>query len=558
MVIRNGIAGAPGEVDVCIVGAGPAGLAAALTCEALGRSVLLLEGGGRRPKRAAGSALDAIVEPSRHVALHVGTRSGLGGASWAWGGLCVPMGRTDMTGRPGIGIPGWPIPYAELMRWTGPAARFLGFVDLDLASAEPENSDAVMHSGSVGFIPRQPNMARRYEGHVRASRRIHCCLGVRVTGLRLSDDGRRAIGLTLAPSGQAKEAPGGRTDAPAQDLPRASAYILACGGIETTRLLLATRRRRPALFGGPDGPLGRFYMGHVAGHLATAVFRDVAGASPFLIRAVPGRGFRQRRFTIAPDAQHRHGLLNVAFTLRLPPYSDARHESGALSLIHLASHGPLGGRLRRSLKFQAAFPEEGGAGSRGHVGNLLRHPVSTVAGATGILNPRRRHVPPLFPVPGNRYTLRYHGEHAPDPDSRITLRGDAGGDGPCALNIDLRYAARDADSIVKAHDLLGAQLRDAGIARLEYRLPPEEREEDVLAQAKDGYHQIGTTRMGADPATSVVNAECRVHGMANVFVASSSTFPTSGACNPTFTIVCLAIRLAHHVSGLLRSMASPP
>ncbi len=63
----------------------------------------------------------------------------------------------------------------------------------------------------------------------------------------------------------------------------------------------------------------------------------------------------------------------------------------------------------------------------------------------------------------------------------------------------------------------------------------------------DMKHPSGTTRMSASPRTGVVDANCRVHGVENLYIAGSSVFPTVGHANPTLTIVALAARLAHHL-----------
>jgi choline dehydrogenase-like flavoprotein len=62
------------------------------------------------------------------------------------------------------------------------------------------------------------------------------------------------------------------------------------------------------------------------------------------------------------------------------------------------------------------------------------------------------------------------------------------------------------------------------------------------------HHHMGTTRMADSPRNGVVNKNCRVHGVENLYVAGSSVFPTSGFVNPTLTIVALALRLADHLS----------
>jgi choline dehydrogenase-like flavoprotein len=86
------------------------------------------------------------------------------------------------------------------------------------------------------------------------------------------------------------------------------------------------------------------------------------------------------------------------------------------------------------------------------------------------------------------------------------------------------------------------------LGHLEYRDPPEARIAHILQQATDGYHQIGTTRMGLTPEHGVVDVTCRVHGVENLYVSSSSVFPSSGQANPTFATVALALRLAAHIA----------
>ena len=149
------------------------------------------------------------------------------------------------------------------------------------------------------------------------------------------------------------------------------------------------------------------------------------------------------------------------------------------------------------------------------------------------------------------YALQYHAESEPKPESRVTLGDESDRFGLPHLKINLLFGDNDARSVVRAHGVLDRALRSAGKAHLEYLDPPEKRTKRVLDQAKDGYHQLGTTRMGSDPKESVVDEDCRVHGVGNLFVASSSVFPTGGHANPTFLAAALALRLAKHLAGLV-------
>jgi choline dehydrogenase-like flavoprotein len=125
------------------------------------------------------------------------------------------------------------------------------------------------------------------------------------------------------------------------------------------------------------------------------------------------------------------------------------------------------------------------------------------------------------------------------------------------LRIDLRFSDLDADSVVASHQIIDRELRRTGIGRLEYLYPDEERRAQVLAQATDGFHQIGTARMSSDPASGIVDRDCRVHGTPNLFVASSAVFPTSSQANPTLLIAAFSARLAAYLAGNVRGLAEP-
>ena len=119
--------------------------------------------------------------------------------------------------------------------------------------------------------------------------------------------------------------------------------------------------------------------------------------------------------------------------------------------------------------------------------------------------------------------------------------------GQPSLAIDLRFDKADAASIVKTHELMAQRLQASGVGRLEYMMPEEARASAVLAQASDGFHQIGTARMSTSQHDGVVDMNARAHGLANLFLAGSAIFPSSGQANPTLTAVALAARLAAHL-----------
>jgi choline dehydrogenase-like flavoprotein len=189
-----------------------------------------------------------------------------------------------------------------------------------------------------------------------------------------------------------------------------------------------------------------------------------------------------------------------------------------------------------------------------HVRNMLRHPLDTGRFVVGFGSrrflTRGRRAPGFFVFNRkNRYPFQYHAEHLPNRASRVTLTDEVDRLGMPKLAIDLRFTSADVDGVVRAHRHWDEYLRSTGVGRLDYADP------DVAATVErrlgGGFHQVGTTRMSEAPEDGVVDGDLRVHSVENVYVASSSTFVTSGQANSTFMIVAFAVRLADRLAGLV-------
>lgn len=528
------------EFDVCIVGAGLAGIAVALACETKGLTTLLVEAGGRRPSTWPRTTVEAeIVEPHRHAPLDVATRQAFGGTSWAWGGGCVPLDAIDFEQRPYVSGSGWPLSYKDVGRWHGHAAAYLDCGDPAFSSQAPgwEGLPDVSVD-RLQRLARRARIVRDYANVIRKSGRLWVSLHKDVKGLELDATGEQVVGLRI----------GSSTRGP---VPRARAYVLACGGLRTTRLLLDLQTRWPGHFGGKDSALGCFYMGHVVGEIATVVFKAPKQAAQFLFRPDAQGIFSLRHFRINDNRQRADGVLNTVFALRSPPIADQRHESGALSLALLASRLPGVRAALRSERLHTSSSEPQAICVARHVRNVLADPHLSARELARLVYFRFGRRPGVPVIPENRsgrYGLRYHAEQVPSASSRVRLAANTNSAGERHLSVDFKFTDQDTRSVLLAHEILDRSLRQSGKGHLEYWHPPEERLEAIRAMASDGYHQIGTTRMGESPRQSVVDPSCRVHGLKNLFIASSSVFPTSGNANPTFTVAALAIRLAHHLA----------
>ena len=302
--------------------------------------------------------------------------------------------------------------------------------------------------------------------------------------------------------------------------------------------------------------LGRFYMGHASGKIADIVLAapDTASAHDFFLDEGV---YARRRFTLAADVQQRERLLNIAFWLDNPPFHNAAHRSGILSLVWMALAIPPIGRQLLPEAIRAIHVGPAPHGWRDHLLNVVRSPLATLQNLTTIVRDRFLAKPrrPGFLIRSaeGRYALHFLAEQAPNGNSRVSLSDTRDALGLPFLAIDIRFSEADARSVVRAHEILDRSLRESGYGRLDYHVPAQERVASVLRQAKDGFHQIGTTRMGVSAEDSVVDADCRVHGIENLYVASSSVFVSSSHANPTFSAVALALRLAAHLSENARA-----
>lgn len=257
---------------------------------------------------------------------------------------------------------------------------------------------------------------------------------------------------------------------------------------------------------------------------------------------------------LTTNAQTANRVLNTSFWPDNPPFYDPNHHSGVLSSVFLALAFPPTGRYLLPEAIRLAHTGPRPYQLAAHLRNaILGAPRGTVD-MVRILRDRflRKPRKPGFLVPnrGGKYALHYHAEQVPSPSSRIRLTGDTDAFGVRRANIDLRYTDQDIDSVVESHRLLDQALRANGIGRLEYWDSPQKLREHIWETASDGFHQVGSARMGEDPAQSVVDPDLKVHGLSNLYVASSAVFPSTGQANSTLLAVAFAMRLAHRLAGL--------
>jgi choline dehydrogenase-like flavoprotein len=528
---------------ICVIGSGPAGLAVATNLVAKGIQVLLLESGGSRANaKVQALALGNIIDPSRHDDMSIATSRRLGGASNLWGGRSMPYDPVDFVKRDWVGA-GWPIEYSELMRWfpaavqaTRGGAAVYDATPLQLFQAD-SSFDADKIERGVNTQQAQVIHADVISDHPLLDVRTHAT----VTDIEFAENGRvNGIQIVHSLSGEKVRL-------------QVDTLVVAAGGLETARLLLASRKNAPDRFGGSEGPLGRYYMGHLIGEIADIVFAEERFVDAFDFKVDQHGSYTRRRIMPSLGTQIEHRLLNSCFWPVVPPIADPRHKNAILSSVYLAlAFRPLGNLLVAEAIRTRHVPESGSS-MLPHVINLITGIPSSLAFIAAFL--RRRYgadtrIPGFFVRnKSRRYGWSYHAEQAPNRNSRVWLSSKTDRLGLAQLNIDLRFDKNDAESVVRTHDLLEGWLGRTGLGALEYRMAREDRVDGVLELAAHGTHQIGVARMGTDRHNGVVDANLRTFDSPNLYLASAAVLPTSGQANPTVSTVALSLRLADHLAA---------
>lgn len=527
--------------NICVVGSGPVGLVTALELARLGQSVTLIESGLVKRDPHAQRLSDADrADTRRNSDMTLAVQRRFGGTSNLWGAGCVPLDPIDFAARPITPDAPWPITYDEFAAHLKTACRYANCGETFRQSVQ--NLEAVDNQFTAVNLMRYAHPAsfgRAYRGVVGRSPLIVACLGATVTELIFDhDDGVAAIRVA------------GRDGS--KSLLKAKVFVLACGGVETTRLLLAAQAEAPARFGGESGPLGRYYMGHLSGDIA-----DIRLAHPGLDKALdffraPDGAFGRRRITASAEFQIKENLTNISFWPKLPAMSDPSHHDPVLSLAYLALSVPPLGRALVSESLRRINVGEGDQ-RLAHLRNVASGIPTIARFLPGFVHGRTlasRRLPGLYlRNRARRYALHYHAEHLPNTTSRVRLTQGQDALGLRKVILDLRFQATDARAVVNTHERLDRWLKGTGLGELIWHENQQEREASVMDQAGDGVHQIGTARMAPNPKDGVVDCNCRVFGVRNLFLAGSAVFPTSGQANPTLSAIALAIRLAQTIAA---------
>jgi choline dehydrogenase-like flavoprotein len=508
--------GAVITTDVAIIGGGPAGITVARQLSGSKLRVLLLESGGTDYDEKTQNLYKGYISGEAYYPLEMARLRYFGGTSNHWGGHCRPLDAIDFEKRSWVPHSGWPITRADLQPYYDRAQTVceLGpclYADGDWPDVIPSLVDVDRKKLENRLWQYSPptRFGDRYLPELREAGNVTVLFNANVTDIVLRGDANAVESLVVKDLG-------GKTI-----VVKPRAVVLATGGIENARLLLASRGVAPAGVGNQNGLVGRYFMEH---------------ASAIIGFGVPVDTFDHQRFKVYYDSMSSGGtIIRAAIGVTEPVQRRKKMLNGCINIGYGYDRSDGYMALRRAKQALKGEGEDG-------LGSAVLDVLGDLGGATAGLYRTLRNEQMFWFGP--------EFEQAPDPESRVKLAMDKDALGMPRVSLDWRVSEQSKRSIREAMLIVGAEMSRLGLARV--RVDDAVMDDGATWEDMHGrYHHMGTTRMSADPKQGVVDANCKVHGVANLYVAGSSVFATSGYANPTLTIVALSVRLGDHLKTVV-------
>lgn len=534
------------KADICIVGAGPAGLTLAHELMNQQFKVCIFESGHLDYDEQTQSLCDGETIGDPFVPLLTARRRQFGGAANTWnipikdqqlGLKLLPLDSIDFQERDWMPYSGWPFSKQQLQPFYVRAQAIcqIGSFNYESEAWKQSPSDsfifqtAQINTGIIQFGNRAI-FTHTYRREIERSTNIDAYLNANVISLETDNTSQRVTHL------RATSLQGNEFSVSAR------MFILATGGIENARLLLLSNQTQKVGLGNQHDLVGRYFMEHPICRwgkwfpsdqkiFETALFYDL-----HLVDEIPVLG----KLSLSEETMQQKQLLN-SYAMLHPSFKSANPEAIQSLKTILAS-----------MK-QIQAPRDG-----------FHHLKKVIKGADDIALMvyrwiRKRKPRSTAQVWGwskiqhkaeqfEYFEIRAKTEQSPDPNNRVVLGSERDCLGQRKTQLYWRWSSADIHNSGRAQRLFAEAVTAAGLGTVQIH-PIEDQQ--ITGGTSD--HHMGTTRMHLNPKQGVVDENCQVHGISNLFIAGSSVFPTGGVANPTLTIIALSLRLADHVKQVMTS-----
>lgn len=498
------------EGDICIIGAGAAGISIALEWINTPYKVILLEGGGFDYDRKVQQLYKGTTSGQQFPGLTGSRLHYFGGTTGHWAGFCSPFDEIDFKQRDWIPNSGWPFERKDLDPFYARANKTiqLGPYNYDLEYWQkqlPNMNPLPLNNKVIQTKMWQYNQARYntlYKDDIINAKNIHLYTYANAVDIATNNNVSNVNKVTV------------KNYLGKTHTVKAKYFIMACGAIQNTRLLLASNSKAKAGLGNDNDLVGRNFMEHI--EVAVA---DIHMIKPFhtdLYTFDYGVTKASGEFSIAPEVQKSERILNG--TSSFHPLTDDESEN-----LRIASWNEFG-----------------------EVEDYLESIISDWKTAEIAAKRGKGNI-------GKSFQMNIRIEQAPNPESRVSLSNEKDSLGVPRVHLNWDLTPLDKRSIRTIHYLIGRELAISGYGRLKLKdYFSDENDFSFPDNTHGGNHHMGTIRMHEDPKKGVVDINCKLHGINNLFVAGSAVFPTGGAPNPTLTIVALSLRLSDFLKNKMK------
>ena len=499
------------DADLCIVGAGAAGIPIALEFIGAGKRVVLLEGGGFDREDALQALYRGSLSGLPYFPLEAARLHYFGGSTGHWGGYCAPLDPVDFTTRSWVPGSGWPITRDALDPFYAKAHPLLDLGPYQYDPAWWVAQDArrewlpldrtVLHE-KIWQFSAPTRFGSKFRRSLEAARDVTLYTHANVTALEMREDGASVNAVRVS-----------HFDGRAFTV-RAATFVLAASTIQNVRLLLASTAHNPQGVGNAYDQVGRGFMEHLEMPAGSGVLLEPQ--SMRLYRYDFGVTRARAELALTPAAQERLGTLNVTVAIEGMPAD---------------------GEPRTT--FENNSPED-----------LEEYRRETRDSLTTIMKAEAQAHDAASVRAQPRVSLVARQEQAPNQASRVTITRERDALGVPRADFHWALTPLDRHSLRTMYLTLGREFARRGIGRVQLRDWLRAEQADWPPFVSGGWHDLGALRMSASPRTGVVDANCQVHGVPNLFIAGGGVFATAGAANPTLTIVALSLRLAAFLKAL--------
>ncbi|NOY62511.1 MAG: GMC family oxidoreductase [Gammaproteobacteria bacterium] len=508
------------EADICIVGAGAAGITLGRELDGSGKKICILEGGGNYRRGKSQSLYDGDIL-GQHYELSTTRSRYYGGSTNCWGGFCRPLSEQDFLPRSWVDNSGWPINHSDLDLYYRRAHEVCGIRsgDYDIAAWLKELNDDHLQplpiagnqvTTEISQLAPQRRLGEKYRKQLNNSQNVTIYLHINTTHIQADEGGKNIQHV------KAITANGRRIQV------KATTFILATGGIENARMLLLSDDVHKNGLGNANDMVGRYFMEHP---------KIISGKVHF------DRPFNPDFY----DAGYCYFQAPIIASLSLS--DKARGEN---KLLGCKSY------------IETMYMGEGSPGVE-----VIRNAYLDLRAQTLPKNVVKnawltlKDLPNIYKfIVGKRFRSARFVDHyrlvnilEPEPtrESRVCLSKDHDRLGLRKVALDWRINTSVATTLLQTQKIIDEEMRNSGVGRLE--IDPA-LEQGKLPETVDWvWHHMGATRMDPDPKKGVVDTDCKVHGLNNLYVAGSSVFPTCGYDTPTITLIALALRLADRLQN---------